>query len=82
MTDQTKKLLAAAGQLSGGVCDVIDAAEDGEIRPFGNVAAGDTAVIVADGLRLLIDATHDTPGHDADTNQLQGALIRFLETRP
>lgn len=81
MPRQTTKLLAAASQLSGATCDLIEAAREGDVQPHDNVGSGDTTTIVADGLRLLIEATDDTDDPDASINQLHGALIRFLEDR-
>ncbi|WP_375175536.1 hypothetical protein [Pseudooceanicola sp.] len=81
MTEQTRKLLAAAGQFSGATSDLIEVAREDSVRPHSNVGSGDTITIAADGLRLLIEATDDTDDPNAAINQLHGALIRFLEDR-
>lgn len=81
MTDQISMLLASASQAQGAAIDMIEVVRDGGVRPIDNVGAGDTLVCLADGLKLLIEATDDTDDPDADINQLHGALIRFLETR-
>lgn len=82
MSEQITKLLAAAGQTSGATSDIIDAAADGEIKTISNVGAGDTLIILADGMRLLIEATSETnvqEGFQEDANQLYGAVVRFLD---
>jgi hypothetical protein len=87
VTDQIAKLLAAAAQTSAATSDMIEAARDGAILPHGNVGAGDTLTILADGMRLLIEAmmAEDAYGHEGDarddTDQLHGALVLFLEDR-
>ena len=82
MPDLIAKLLAAAAQTSGATSDMIEAARDGAILPHDNVGAGDTLVILADGMRLLIEAMELTDAqedHDENMDQLHGALVRFLE---
>lgn len=79
MSDQIKKLLASASHASSAAADMIEAVSDGGIRPIDNVGSGDTVTILADSLRLLIDAMGSG---DEDISQLHGALIRFLEERP
>lgn len=74
----TELLLAAAGQATFAAGDMIEAVRDGGIDAVGNIASGDTATILADSLRLLLEAM-DAP-EDRDP-QLYGALIRFLEDR-
>lgn len=81
MTDQIRKLLNAAEQAASAAADMMQAAQDSEISAYSNVGAGETSTILADGLRLLIEATDGNGDPDADTNQLHGALIRFLEER-
>lgn len=80
-SEQVSNLLAAAAQAQGAACDMIESARDGGARPMDNVGSGDTLTCLADGLRLLIEATDDNDDPEADINQLHGALIRFLETR-
>ncbi|WP_420415886.1 hypothetical protein [Marinovum algicola] len=73
------KVLAAASAANAAAGDMIEAARDGEITRMSNVGSGETVTALADALRLLIDGT-DGQG-DTDTNQLHGALVRFLEER-
>lgn len=84
MNQQVKKLISAAGQTSGATSDIVDAAADGEIRTISNVGSGDTLVILADGMRLLIEAMAEAPAQDGfqeDINQLYGACVRFLDSQ-
>jgi hypothetical protein len=84
MSDEMKKLIAAAAQTSGATSDMIEAVSDGEIKSISNVGSGDTLVILVDGMRLLVEAMTDSSlndGFEEDTNQLYGALVRFLEAQ-
>lgn len=80
-TEQMAKILAAAEQISEACRDMIEVAREGQVILFSNVGSGTTHTILADGLRLLIEATHDSDEIDDGANQLHGALIRFLEDR-
>lgn len=55
---------------------MIEAVRDGSISPFDNVGSGETLTIIADSVRLLIDAMSV---EDESTTQLHGALVRFLD---
>ena len=77
--EQARHLLAAAAQTSSATFDLIEGASEADPHGIGNIANGDTATILADGLRLLLEATHDRETEDA--NQLLGALTRFLDSR-
>ena len=82
MIEQVAKLLAASAQTSSAVADMTEAAHNGEIRRYDNIGSGETLVILADGMRLLIEAMELTDAqedHDEDIGQLHGALVRFLE---
>ena len=60
MTAATSKLLAAASQLGMAAADCADwVREPGTIQAE-NVDSGDTATIVADALRLILEATDQT----------------------
>ncbi|WP_421907091.1 hypothetical protein [Mameliella sp.] len=72
------KLLAAASAASAATSDMIEAARDKEISPVGRVGSGETLTLLADAMRLLLEANPDASD---DANQLHGALIRFLEDR-
>lgn len=80
---EVELLLAAAGQATAAASDMIEAARDGEITEFDNVGSGDTLTILVDGLRLLLEAIGpeliEAMGPAKDTNQLHGALVRFLD---
>ena len=78
MDETIAKLLAAASQAQGAAGDMIEAVREGSITPHDNVGSGDTATILADGLRNLIELTESDTG---SAGQLHGALIRFLEDR-
>lgn len=78
MSAQISKFLAAAGQFSGAVSDLVEVAREGAVQPHSNTGAGDTLDIAADGLRLLIEAMESD---DESDSQLHGALVRFLEER-
>lgn len=75
--DPMTKLRAATAQAASAVADMAHAVEEGEIRAFVNVGAGEATPPLADALRLLIEAM-DAPD-DSTANQLHGALVRFLE---
>lgn len=80
MTDEMTKLLAAAGQVSGAAADMIEVVHHGAIQPHDNVGAGDTLVILADGMRLLIEAmamTVEDETREAELDQLHAALVAF-----
>lgn len=77
-TEKMKKLLAGAAQAQAAAIDMIEAARAGEIHPADNIGDGDTTTILADGLRLLIEAAGD---EDENANQLHGVLVKFLEVR-
>lgn len=85
--DPMTKLRAATAQAASAVADMAQAVEDGEIRVFGNVGAGETTPVLADALRLLIEvegAYSDDPASfnaDETSTQLYDALTRFLEDR-
>lgn len=84
MSERMNKLLAAASQASAATTDMIEDVRDGKICPMGNIGSGDTLTIMADSLRLLIEARQDSvfrEESDADIDQLHGALVRFLEDR-
>lgn len=84
MSDRMNKLLAAASQASAATTDMIEDVRDGKISPMGNIGSGDTLTIMADSLRLVIEARQDSvfrEDSDADIDQLHGALVRFLEDR-
>lgn len=74
-------LLAAASSATAAATDMIETARDGEITPFSNVGSGETEVVLADSLRLLLEATSDDRADDDEANQLLGALQKFLEDR-
>jgi hypothetical protein len=77
--DRILKLLAAAEGTSAATTDMIDCARsNGSLKTMDNIQSGDTAVQLADSMRLLIECMPDL---DEDIAQLQGALIRFLEDR-
>lgn len=76
MSDPMTKLRAATAQAASAVADMAQAVEDGEIRAMGNVGAGETTPDLADALRLLIEVEASP---DDTTNQLHGALTRYLE---
>ncbi|PWE32753.1 hypothetical protein DDZ14_08380 [Maritimibacter sp. 55A14] len=78
MTGHMKTLLAAASNAAGAAEDMIECAREGKITPHDSVGSGDTATILADSLRLLIEATDSNTG---TAGQLHGALIRYLEER-
>lgn len=84
MTDEIARLLAAAAQTSAATSDMIEAARDSAIHPHDNVGAGDTLTILADGMRLLIEAMTMSiarEDREVEMDQLHGALVRFLEDR-
>jgi len=74
MSDTTDKLLSAASAAQAAALDLIEAARDGELRPFSNVAAGETTKALADALRLLLDPLDVS---EAET-QLFGAVEKYL----
>ncbi|MBY6120230.1 hypothetical protein KUV64_13920 [Mameliella alba] len=78
MNDAARKLLAAASAASAATTDMIEAAREGEIKPVSNVGSGEALTMLADAMRLLMEAN---PIVADDANQLHGALIRFLEER-
>lgn len=69
-------LLAGASSASAAASDMIEDVRDGEITPTSNIICGDTAIMLADSLRLLIDAM---PDPDEETTQLHGAVSKFLD---
>jgi len=77
MCDIVNKLLAAAEHTSSATFDLIEGAREGGPFPHGNIVTGDTLSILADAVRLLIEAM---PGEDEDRTQLHGAVIRYLES--
>lgn len=77
MQPKVRALLAAAENTSAASVDMIEAARDGGPRAGDNVSTGETLMILADAMRLLMDAM---PGGDEDRTQLQGAVIRYLES--
>ena len=72
MSAETDRLLAAASAATGAGLDLIEAARDGEVLKFSNVAA----VSLADALRLTLDVMPIPT--DADI-QLLGAVVRYLQ---
>jgi len=72
-------LLAAASSATAAATDMIETARDGEITPFSNVGSGETATVLADSLRLLLEATSGDRADDDEANQLLGALQKYLE---
>lgn len=71
-------LLAAASCASAAACDLVEEVRDGKAANFTEVASGETDIALADALRLLLDAG---PVRDEASNQLHGALVRYLEER-
>lgn len=76
MDQQMSKLLACAAQTAAVTFELTEAVREGGISIVDNVGSGETLTLLADGMRLLIEATED-----AEANQLHGALLRFLEDR-
>jgi hypothetical protein len=76
MNEQRTRLLAAASAANAAAGDMIECARDENMHPSSNVASGETAIALVDALRLLVDVVE--PG-DEETNQLRGALVRFLD---
>lgn len=77
MEPKARSLLAAAEHTASASVDMIEAARDGGPRAGDNVSTGETLMILADAMRLLLDTM---PGADEDRTQLQGAVIRYLES--
>jgi hypothetical protein len=77
MIDPVNKLLAAAEHTSSACFDMVEAAREGVPFPHGNIATGDTLMIMADAMRLLIEVM---PGQDDDRDQLLGAVRRYLDS--
>lgn len=77
MLPNVKSLLAAAEHVNCASVDMIEAARDGGPRAGDNVSTGVTLMILADAMRLLVDTM---PDGDEDRTQLQGAVIRYLES--
>ncbi|ARE84972.1 hypothetical protein KZZ08_17330 [Roseovarius mucosus] len=77
MEEIVNKLLAAAEHTASATFDLIEAAREGGPFPHGNIVTGDTLSILADAMRLLIEAM---PGEDEDRTQLHGAVTRYLES--
>lgn len=71
------KLLAAASSAAYAAGDIVEAVRDTNILSD-NVGDGTTLNTLADGLRLLIEATPPS-AHDAKTAILKGALEHFLD---
>jgi hypothetical protein len=77
MSEQITTLLAAASQVSAATSDLIEATREGAVTQHDNVGSGDTATILADGLRLLLLATSDFEDSQ-EAIQLLDALERFI----
>jgi hypothetical protein len=75
MQPKVRALLAAAENTSAASVDMIEAARDGGPRAGDNVSTGETLMILADAMRLLMDTM---PGGNEDRTQLQVAVIRYL----
>lgn len=83
-SDPMTKLRAATAQAASAVADMAQAVEERQISAMGNVGAGETTPALADALRLLIEVEGQTTAPDTfnateTTNQLYGALTRYLE---
>ena len=78
MTDQIKKLLAAASGAGSAATDMVECARDGHVSAMSNVASGETLVALVDAVRLLLDAV---PGETEEEMQLHGAVARFLKVQ-
>lgn len=76
MTTTTINLLAAASAAQAAALDLIEAARDGKIHAVGNVASGETTIVLAESLRLLLQAL---PDFGEDETQLLGAVERYLD---
>lgn len=72
----TDNLLAAASAAQVAALDLIEAARDGELRQFSNVAAGETTQALADALRFVLTTLTDLNEAEA---QLLGAVEKYLE---
>ena len=56
---------------------MIGAAREGAPFSYGSITTGDTLIIMADAMRLLIEVM---PGQDDDRDQLRGAVTRYLDS--
>ncbi|WP_141102020.1 hypothetical protein [Oceanicola sp. 22II-s10i] len=59
---------------------MIEIARDGKIVPADNIASGETTALLADALRLVLDAQAEGSALDDEEYQLHGALVRYLES--
>ena len=75
MTPTTSILLAAAAQASAAATDMIEAARDGA-NTIDNNDDTETLTLLADSLRLLIEAMGD---QSEEVSQLMGAVTRYLD---
>lgn len=73
-----EKLIAAGSQLAFVISDVLEALHDGEISPVGNLGSHDTVVVLADGVKLVLEAL----GRPEDFEELYAAACRAQGEAP
>lgn len=71
------KLMAAVALAELAAADMIEAVRDGDIHPTTTVGSGNTLILLADALRLTVEATPPS-AHDEKTAILKGALEYFF----